>query len=76
MKALADRKEKTADELTLTKQQKNKAHTPISKITNSTPDEMDQVDLIADLTEEEYLEFAGMCGGDDNVCYLYIVRYF
>ncbi len=32
------------------------------KITGSTPDETHQLNLIADLTEEEYLEFAGMCG--------------
>jgi hypothetical protein len=35
---------------------------PPSEITESTPDEIHQVNLIADLTEEEYLEFAGMCG--------------
>jgi len=39
-----------------------KEHIPPPKITDSPPDEIDQVDLIADLTEEEYLEFAGMCG--------------
>ena len=35
---------------------------PPPKITDSTPGEIDQVNLFADLTEEEYLEFAGMCG--------------
>ena len=33
---------------------------PPPKITDSTPGEIDQVDLIADLTEEKYLEFEGM----------------
>jgi len=32
------------------------------KITNSTPDETHQMDLIPDPTEEEYPEFEGMCG--------------
>jgi len=31
------------------------------KITDSTPGEAHQMNLIADLTEEKYLEFAGMC---------------
>lgn len=35
---------------------------PPSKINKSTPGEIHQVDLVADLAEEEYLEFAGMCG--------------
>ena len=62
MKTLAGRKRKTVDELTRTEGQvKNKGHMPASKIDNSTPDETHQVNLIADLTEEEYLEFAGMC---------------
>ena len=34
----------------------------ICEIAESTPGEIDQVNLIADLTEEEYLEFEGMCG--------------
>ena len=34
----------------------------VCEITKSTPGEIKQVDLIADLTEEEYLEFEGMCG--------------
>ena len=56
-------KRKTPDQPTMTKeQQKTKGHMLPSKITGSMPDEIDQGDLIADLTEEEYLEFAGMCG--------------
>ena len=33
----------------------------ICEIAGSMPGEIDQVNLIADLTEEEYFEFAGMC---------------
>ena len=63
MITLAGRKEKTADQPTKIKdQQKTKAHMPPPKITDSTPDEIDQVDLIADPAEEEYLGFGGMCG--------------
>jgi hypothetical protein len=39
-----------------------KGHMPPSKITDSTPSNTHQKNLIPDLTEEEYLEFAGMCG--------------
>jgi len=35
---------------------------PPPKITGSTPDEIHQMNLIPDLTEEEYFGFAGMCG--------------
>jgi hypothetical protein len=35
---------------------------PASEITKSTPGEINQVNLIVDLTKEKYLEFAGMCG--------------
>jgi len=35
---------------------------PPSKITNSTPGEINQTNLIPDLIEEQYFEFASMCG--------------
>ena len=41
---------------------KIKEHMLVPKIAGSTPGEIHQINLIADLTEEEYLEFAGMCG--------------
>ena len=63
MKILVDRKGKTVDEMTRIKEKKkSKEHMPVSKIDESTPDKTHQINLIADLTEEEYLEFAGMCG--------------
>jgi hypothetical protein len=34
---------------------------PVCEIAGSTPGGIHQINLIADLTEEEYLEFAGMC---------------
>jgi hypothetical protein len=40
----------------------NDIHMPVSKITKSTPDEIHLINLIPDLTEEEHLVFAGMCG--------------
>ncbi|MCL7411192.1 MAG: hypothetical protein M8350_05210 [Methanosarcinaceae archaeon] len=47
---------------TKSRSRKKAKHTCPPKITDSTPAEVYQVNLIADLTEEEYLEFAGMCG--------------
>ena len=50
MRTLADRKGK-----------KIKEHMLVPKIAGSTPGEIHQINLIADLTEEEYLEFEVMC---------------
>lgn len=50
---LADRKEKTANELTKVEgQDKTKEHMPTCEIDESTPGEIHQVNLIADLTEK------------------------
>jgi hypothetical protein len=63
MTILADRKGKTVDEITrIEKQDRGKGYMLVCEIAVSTPDEIDQVDLVADLIEEEYLEFADMCG--------------
>ena len=42
-------------------QDKNKGYILAYEIDESMPDEIHQVKLIADLTEEEYLGFEGMC---------------
>ncbi len=62
MGILADRKGKTVDELTREEQDRGKGYMLVCEIAGSAPDEVHQMILIADLTEEEYLEFAGMCG--------------
>ena len=61
MTILADRKGKTVDELTREVQDRGKGHMLVCEINESTPGEINLVNLIADLTEEEYLEFEGMC---------------
>jgi len=48
--------------LSVKAEKKSKTHILPPKITDSTPGEVYQVNLVADLTEEEYLEFEGMCG--------------
>ena len=62
MGILADRKGKTVDELTREEQDRGKGYMLVCEIAGSAPDEVHQMILIADLTEEEYLEFVGMCG--------------
>ena len=61
MKISVNRKIKTTDKLTKIKeQQKNPT---CRHLKSPTPRRLrHQVDLIPDLTEEEYLEFEGMCG--------------
>lgn len=61
MEILAQRKGKTEDELTrVVEQDRGEGYMLVCEIDESTPGEMHQVNVIADLTEEEYLEFAGV----------------
>ena len=62
MGVLAVKKGKTVDELTrIEEQDRGKGYMLVCEIDESTPGEINQVILITDLTEEEYLEFAEMC---------------
>ena len=62
MGILAGRRSETIDELTRVEgPDRGKGYMLVCEIDESTPGEMHQMNVIADLTEEEYLEFARIC---------------